>query len=189
MRTLTYVVGATIDGFIAGPAGEVDFFPVTDDVVAALVADYPETLPAHVRAALGVDPANQRFDTCVMGRGTYEVGLRDGIGNPYPHLRQYVLSRTLPRDTDPGVDIRADDPVALVRELKRESGLGIVLIGGGALARTLREEIDELVVKVYPVAAGSGVALFAGDFAPTRYALTSARPLEGGTVILSYRRP
>ncbi|HEX5742074.1 MAG TPA: dihydrofolate reductase family protein [Pilimelia sp.] len=188
MRTLTYVVGATIDGFIAGPAGEADFFPVTDDVVAALVADYPETLPAHVREGLGLDPANQRFDTCLMGRRTYEVGLRVGIGNPYPHLRQYVVSRTLPHDTDPGVEVRADDPVHLVRALKRETGLGIVLIGGGSLARTLRDEIDELVVKVYPVAVGSGVPLFAGDFSPTAYALTSARPLAGGTVILSYRR-
>ncbi|MBW4601181.1 MAG: hypothetical protein KME29_16795 [Calothrix sp. FI2-JRJ7] len=35
-----------------------------------------------------------------MGRKTYEVGLKDGISNPYPQMRQYVFSHTLKETPD-----------------------------------------------------------------------------------------
>ncbi len=70
MRTLTYLVGSTIDGYIAGPADQIDFFPVGDDLLGHLTTALPETLPTHVRTHLGIDPPNTRFDTVVMGRRT-----------------------------------------------------------------------------------------------------------------------
>jgi len=40
-----YVVGASVDGFIAGPGGEVDFYPLTSDVLALLAATWPTPCP------------------------------------------------------------------------------------------------------------------------------------------------
>ena len=54
MRRLVYVVGSSVDGFIAGPSGEIDFYPVTEDVVAILAGELADSLPAHVRAQMGV---------------------------------------------------------------------------------------------------------------------------------------
>ncbi|UUS34440.1 MULTISPECIES: hypothetical protein [Streptomyces] len=54
----------------------------------------PETVPTAYRHLVPgpAETANRRFDTVLMGRGTYERGLRDGATSPYPHLRQCVTS-------------------------------------------------------------------------------------------------
>jgi dihydrofolate reductase len=48
-----------------------------------------------LRAAFGVSPTARRFDTVLMGRKTYEVGLNEGITSPYQPLRQVVFSRSM----------------------------------------------------------------------------------------------
>ncbi|GAA3448830.1 dihydrofolate reductase family protein [Dactylosporangium matsuzakiense] len=186
MRKLVYYVAATIDGFIAGPGGEVDFFPFEADLQEFIRARYPETLPTHVRPHAGIPDGtpNLVFDTLVMGRATLDPALRAGISRPYAHLRQYTFSRRL----DSGPEIIDGDPVAFVRELKREDGLDIWLCGGGDLAGQLLGEVDELVIKLSPVIAGQGVPLVRHGFEPTRFRLVSATPLESGVVVLTYAR-
>lgn len=188
MRKLTYYVGASIDGFIAGPGGEIDIYQLGQDLADHMVAEYPEVLPGHVRAALGVDSPNKRFDTVVMGRATYEPALREGITNPYAHLRQYVVSRSLADSPDPAVTVVRSDPPALVRALKAEDGLDVYLAGGGRLAGTLLPEIDELIVKLYPVVAGTGVPMFGMEFRPTQLTLTDSRIFDSGAAVLTYAR-
>ncbi|MFE2911744.1 dihydrofolate reductase family protein [Kitasatospora indigofera] len=186
MRQLTYYVGTTLDGFIAGPDGQFDFFPFEGDLAAALLAEYPETIPAHGRGPLGLDGvANKRFDTVLMGRATYEPGLAAGVAGPYPHLRQYVFSRTLARP-HPAVEIVSTDPVAFVRDLKRQDGAGIWLCGGADLAGQLLAEIDELVIKRYPVVIGSGIPLFRAPFLPAGFTLTDSRVFNTGATITTY---
>jgi dihydrofolate reductase len=66
--------------------------------------------------------------------------------------------------------------------------MGICLMGGAQLAGTLLPEIDELVIKVYPVVVGAGIPLFTTAFSPTRFAHTGSRTLDSGTVVLTYAR-
>ncbi|QIP39911.1 deaminase [Rhodococcus erythropolis] len=102
MRKLVYYVGASLDGYIAGPGGEFDFLPVSEQITAWICDRYPETVPTHVRPALGIEDApNKTFDTVVMGRGSYEPGLAAGVKSPFAHLRQFVVSTTIPDTEDP----------------------------------------------------------------------------------------
>lgn len=189
MRDLVYYIGLSIDGFIAGPDDRVDFYPMSDEYTAWITAEFADALPTHVRQQLGVDAApNRRFDTVVMGRRTYDPAFRVGLTNPYAHLRQVVVSRTL-ESPDPHVTVVRDDPVAAVRALKQEeTGLDIYLAGGGQLAGELVDEIDRLVVKLYPVVAGTGRTAFGTRFAPTRFDLDDARTFPGGNAVLQYSR-
>ncbi|OPC79808.1 deaminase [Embleya scabrispora] len=191
MRKLTYFIGATIDGFIADRDGGYDFFPVGEDVVAHLVAEYPETLPTHLAPHMGVGPDTEfrHFDTVVMGRATYEPGMREGFANPYGHLRSYVVTETITESPDPAVTLIAGDPIAKVRELKAEpGGKGIWLAGGGRLAGSLIDEIDELVIKTYPVLIGSGIPMMSGVFGAHAFTHTGGTVLAGGTSVATYRR-
>jgi dihydrofolate reductase len=186
MRTLTYYVATTLDGFIAASDGSVDFFTFEGDFAETILAEYPETMPVQARSLLGLaDTPNRHFDTVVMGRGTYQPALEVGITSPYPHLRQVVFSRTLAA-TDPEVEIVAGDPAAFVRDLKSQDGQGIWLCGGGKLAAQLVAEIDELVVKCNPIVLGSGIPLFDGEPAATRFTLNATRSFDTGVVMSTY---
>jgi len=188
VRKLIYFVAATIDGFIAAPDGGIDVFPLEPDLLDFVVAEYPETLPTHVRTRIGLDAPNRVFDTLVMGKGTYDPALALGITSPYAHLKQYVFSRTAEAAPEPEVEIVTGDPVELVRRLKLQDGLDIWLCGGGDLAAQLLPEVDELVVKLNPVLAGAGIPLLRSDFNPTPLTLRDTRPLPGGVVVLRYSR-
>lgn len=189
MRTLVHYVAATVDGFIAGPRGEFDFFSADGDHMVAISEEYPETLPVHFRTAMGVDPPNRTIDTVLEGRGAYQLGLDEGIPDAYPHLRHLVFSRTLGESPAPGVEVVATDPVERVRELKREPGERIWLCGGGEIAGVLRDEIDELAIKIYPVAIGSGRPLFGTrGFMPQQLRVASSRTFDDGVVFVHYTR-
>ncbi|WP_433565497.1 dihydrofolate reductase family protein [Nocardia sp. CA-151230] len=191
MRKLTYYVAATIDGFIATDAGSVDFFPVGGDHGPAIIAQYPETLPTKVRQVLGVDKPCQNFDTVIMGRKTHDFGVRTGTSSPYAHLRQFVVSSTLPENPAPDVELIAENPIERVRELKREKGLGIWLCGGGELAQTLLPEIDQVFLKLYPMVLGHGRPLFgtAGHLPePARFRVLTSRIFEDGVAFIKYSR-
>lgn len=82
----------------------------------------------------------------------------------------------------------AADPVEFVRALKREDGTDIWLCGGGELAGVLWTEIDELVVKLNPLASGDGIPLARRGFDPTLFSLASAQPMADGVVLLRYTR-
>lgn len=188
MRKLVYYVGVSIDGYIAGPDGQFDFYPLADDMAAWINERYPETVPTHIREQAGLaDAPNKRFDTVVMGLGTYRPALDVNISSPYAHLRQYVVSTTLGDVSDSKVEVVSSDPLALVRRLKaEESGLDIWLAGGGKLAGSLLPEIDELIIKSYPVLAGAGIPALDGGFSPTCVTPTQRESFSNGAQVTWY---
>ncbi|MGO2932029.1 dihydrofolate reductase family protein [Microbacterium sp.] len=188
MRTLTYVVGVSLDGYVCATDGSIDFFPEGDTDFHLL--EIPEVVPTHVRAHFGLDAPNSRFDTMLQGRGSYELALREGITRPFAHMREFVFSRTLSADIDPTVTVVADDPLETVRTLKAEPGpLGICLVGGPSIAGLLLPEIDEILLKRYPVVAGSGKTLFEGaEYAPAAFERVDRHDIDGGGDYTLWRR-
>ncbi|MDX2542060.1 dihydrofolate reductase family protein [Streptomyces sp. WI04-05B] len=192
MRKLTYFVACSIDGFIGDESGDASFmYPFVDEpFLEFLRTEYPETIATAGRRALGLDDLpNRRFDTVVQGRASYEVALKEGITSPYAHLREYVASRTLRESPDPHVEIIAADLAARVRGLKAEDGgLGIYLCGGSHVAGELHDDIDELVIKTYPIALGTGMPMFGTGFDVSEFVLDELRPFKNGVLVRTYRR-
>jgi dihydrofolate reductase len=122
-----------------------------------------------------------------MGRRTYEVGSAVGVTNPYPHLKQYLFSRTMKASPDANVELVTGDALARVRQLKREDGKGLWLCGGADLAAALFPEIDELILKVNPLVLGAGIPLFAAAVKPTTLELTANKIYGHGFMLLHYR--
>jgi dihydrofolate reductase len=187
MRQLVYFVATSADGFIAGPDGQFDFFPMQGDHIDAQVQELPETLPAHVRAAIGAPFSAHRFDTVLMGRKTFAPARAAGFAEPYAPLDTIVFSRSEPASQQGSVRVTGEEPLSVVRELKGRPGQDLWLCGGAQLAGALQPEIDELVLKVNPVLAGDGIRLFDSGFAPRQLELRARRSFESGVTWLTFR--
>lgn len=190
MRELVYYVAVSLDGRIAAPDDAFDAFPQSGDHIDMILREWTDTVPAVGLEVLGLTADNSRFDTVLMGWNTYAAGLAV-TADPYPHLEQYVLSRSRPADAVPaGITVTGRDPVELVRELKQRTGAGIWLCGGGRLAAALAGEIDRLVLKVNPVVLGAGKPLFddGGGYRPQSWGLVRSTPYRSGVIVAEYAR-
>ncbi|MFJ4825929.1 dihydrofolate reductase family protein [Streptomyces bacillaris] len=192
MRKLTYFIACSIDGFIGDPKGDATTMMafVDEEFLAFLKEEYPETISAEGRALLGLgDLENRRFDTVVQGRGSYQLALDADVTSPYGHMREFVASRSLTESPDPNVELISEGLVDRVRELKAEQGeLGIWLCGGSQLAGELIDEIDELVIKTYPLVYGSGMPMFGSGFAADTFTLEGVRTFGNGVLVRTYSR-
>ncbi|MEU8677389.1 dihydrofolate reductase family protein [Streptomyces sp. NPDC048560] len=192
MRKLTYFIACSIDGFIGDPSGDATsmYRFVDEEFLSFLKAEHPETVPAEARKALGFHEAeSRRFDTVIQGRASYQLALDAGITSPYSHLRELVASRTLTESPDADVEVISGDLIGRVRELKAEkSDLGIWLCGGSQLAGELIDEVDELVIKTYPLVYGSGMTMFGADFNALEFTLDDVRTFGNGALVRTYSR-
>ncbi len=118
----------------------------------------PPSTPDTVRGFV----ANKHFDAVLMGRNTYEAGVKAGVSDPYPTMKQYDFSTTMKESPDENVTLVSENAAELVGGLKNESGKDIWLAGGASLSTSLFSEglVDELILKVNPVVLGSGIPLF-----------------------------
>ncbi len=166
MRPIIYQVAASLDGYIAGPNGEIDWI-VHDPTIP--MSMYPTT------------------DTVLLGRRTYELTLKPGAPRWPKGWRIYVFSRTLRAEAHREVTVVAADAGAVMRGLRAESGGDIWLFGGASLFATALAEhaIDRVDVAVVPVLLGGGLPL-APDVERTRLRLTESCAYSSGIVHLKY---
>ncbi|WP_299402799.1 dihydrofolate reductase family protein [Acaryochloris sp. IP29b_bin.148] len=188
MKTLTYYVACSVDGYIAHTNGSHAGFSQDPDYFSDLFATFPETVPSHLRDAMGIQAENQWFDTVLMGRHTYEIGLKEGVTSPYSHMEQYLFSRSVPESPDRNVNLVAEHAIERVKTLKDGSGKGIWLCGGAELAASLfaHHLIDQLILKINPFLMGAGIPLFAGEIQQTALELTNRKIYDNGVSLLYY---
>jgi dihydrofolate reductase len=175
----------TLDGVIQDPAGD-EGFKVGGWV--GLIKNSPRLTKLALDEALDAE-------ALLMGRRSYgwlaaRWPSRSGeLADRLNSLPKYVVSRTL---EDPGWNnstVLPGDVLTEVSKLKQELNGDIVVPGSFQLVRTLLEHdlVDELRLKIFPVALGAGERLFGetSDKKPMR--LLDVQTLEGGIAYLTYQ--
>ena len=168
-RSVRFGVAMSLDGYIAGPNGEADWIVMDPDI------DFTEIFA--------------RYDTLVMGRGTFEaMQAMGGGGGEMPGVEVIVVSRSLSPDAHPDLTV-ATDVEEVIAELQRRPGKDIWLFGGGQLFRSCLELglVDAVDVAVMPVLLGGGVPLLPTPAPRAKLSLVNQRVYEkSGVVALEY---
>lgn len=184
MRKLKLQMQVTVDGFVAGPEGQLDW--MTFDMDAGLLAF--------------INHLTDTSDTILLGRKmtdgfvkywehvvTQEDSAEQAFARKMVDLPKVVFSKTLQHVDGKNVRVENGDLAVAVKQLKGQPGKDIVVYGGATFVSSLIEHglIDEMNLFVNPVAIGNGMRVFR-EKTPLKLATSTAYPC--GIVVNSYRR-
>lgn len=185
MRNLVLVVHISLDGFVAGPKGELDGFP------------------SGVENLAFVNELTNTADAAIFGRTTYEMlngywpTAKDHPGatseeiaysNWYNAVQKIVISRTLtPVNTRNCIIVR-DNLADEISNLKMQAGKDILIFGSPSVANELMQHdlIDEYWIFINPVVFGEGIPLFNSNTKKANLSLASTKQFPNGEIALQY---
>ncbi|MEO8474093.1 MAG: dihydrofolate reductase family protein [Chryseolinea sp.] len=163
MRKLKLQIQMTLDGFVAGPEGQLDWM---------WIGEKDESSFQHV-----IELADSA-DTILLGRKMtngfvdYWENVADNQPDSPEHLfahrmvdtRKIVFSRTQTSMKGRNVQMENGVLAAAIQTLKQQPGKDILVYGGADFVSSLIDEnlIDEYYIFCHPVALGNGLSIFKG---------------------------
>ena len=182
MKKIVVFNMVSVDGFFAGPNGEIDWHNVDE------AGEFNEFAISQLKEEVGV---------ILFGRATYELMAgywpKDGAIKDDPvvaanmnSLPKIVFSRTLEKAGWNNTTLAKTVDPAEINRMKQEIGKDIFIFGSGQLVQEFARLglVDEYRLMVNPVALGSGKVLFKDK---TQLLFLGLKEFKNGNVLLRYK--
>ena len=182
MREIIVSNYVSLDGFFAGPNGEIDWFMWDEET-----AEYSKGLAASI-------------DTILFGRVTYELmasywptsaAIIDDpiIADLMNGLPKIVFSRTLQKAEWNNTRLVKDHIAEEITRLKGQPGKDLAIFGSANLLSSLiqMDLVDEHRIIVNPIVLGKGTPLFQGIIERLELKLLKTKVFASGNVLLYYQ--
>ncbi len=184
MRKIISFMHISLDGFVAGPNGEMDWIKVNEEIFD------------HVEKRIN------QTDTALYGRKTYQMmegywptaadqpnASRHDIEHSkwYKKANKIVLSKTM-KEAGKNTTIINSDLVNKLNEIKKQAGSDIALFGSPTATHSLIQQslIDGYWLFVNPVILGKGIPLFVDIKEKINLNLLNSRTFSCGVTELNY---
>ncbi len=183
MRRIVYGMFTSLDGFIEGPKGELDWHIVEEELHRY------------------VNDQERAIDTLLYGRRMYEVMNYWSTADADPSLAEYALefahiwksiptivfSRTLER-VEGNTRLAREIDAQEITRLKEQPGKDLEVGGANVAATFMRLGlIDEYQLYVNPVVLGGGTPMFPASDDRINLRLVETRAFDSGVVLLRYQ--
>jgi dihydrofolate reductase len=185
MRKIISFMHISLDGFVAGPNGEMGWIKVDEEIFDHVGKRISET------------------DTALYGRVTYQMmesywpaagDEPDASKHDIDHSKWYnkahkvVLSKTLKEADLTNTTIISDNLSDRINEIKQQPGSEILLFGSPTATHSLIQQnlIDGYWLFVNPIILGQGIPLFVGIKDKTGLKLLTTRQFTSGVTELNY---
>jgi dihydrofolate reductase len=184
MRKLIYSMGVSLDGFIAGPNGEIDW-SAPDEELHRFHNQQTREVGAHL-CGRRLYEVMSYWETVDGESSTSEHSLE--FAHIWRELPKIVFSRTLER-VEGNARLATDSVVEEVGRLKEQPGKDLA-VGGAGLASTCMELglIDEYRLFVSPVLLGDGTPFFPALEERVNLELVETQTFGSRVVYVRYRR-
>jgi len=187
MRKLIFFMHTSLDGFVAGPNGEMDWIHVDAEMF-----DFVGTM-------------TEQSDTALYGRVTYEMmqsywpkageqpnASKHDIEHStwYNKVAKVVLSRTMHETGLHNTKVIADQLAGNINTIKQQEGKNIIIFGSPRASQSLLNEglIDEFWLFVNPIILGKGMPLFKDITGTTKLKLVESKTFAGGVIAIHYAK-
>jgi len=187
MRKLVSFMHVSLDGFVAGPNGEMDWINVEEEMF-----DYAGRM-------------TDRSDLALYGRNTFDMmegywptaadqpnASKHDIQHStwYKQVSKIVISKTLKGKSLPNTRVISDNFSAEINKIKEQKGNEIVIFGSPGTTHTLMalDLIDAYWIFLNPVLIGKGIPLFKNISEIQKLKLVESVTLTSGVVVLHYER-
>ncbi len=209
MRRLVLKMSVSIDGFVGGPNGEIDWlFRTMDEEATAWTVESLWQAGVHIMGSRTFNdmaaywpsstepfaaPMNEIPKIAFSRSGTVGVGGR-WTTRALVDARARVASQ--PGSASPAVEswntarVATADLTEEVARLKQEQGKDVLAHGGATFAQSLvsLDLVDEYRLLMHPVALGRGLPLFTGLKKPIDLELVDVKRFSGGAAAHVYRK-
>lgn len=179
MRKLKLQVQISVDGFIAGPNGEMDWVSFNwDDELKNYVTEITEPV-----------------DCIILGRKLAQGFIPHWAAHPEAEgankinsTAKVVFTKTLEKSEWENTVLATGDLAEEINKLKSQEGKDIIVYGGGTFVSNLIKSglIDEYNLFVNPVALGKGLPIFQGLDGKQNLTLKKSTAFTNGIVLLCY---
>jgi dihydrofolate reductase len=185
LRKLKLQVQISVDGFIAGPNGEMDW----------MVWNWDDKLKKYV------SELTEPVDTIILGRKmtdgfvSYWSDIMTKPDDPFYAFAKkmietpkVVFTKTLNKSQWANTAIATGYLTDEIMKLKSENGKDIIVYGGATFDSSLIKAglIDEFHLFINPAAIGSGMAIFKHINETQKFTLVKSTPFDCGIVELHY---
>ena len=186
MRKIVLMTSVSLDGYIAGPNGELDWHLV-DDEVHRHFNDVLRAMSVFLFGRVMYEEMAEFWPTADSDpASTPPMVEYAGIFREMPKI---VFSKNLER-ADWNATVVRDVVPEEIRKLKEQPGGDMVVGGADLAAEFLRHDlIDEYRLYVHPVVIGRGKPLFQASDKKVDLQLGETRTFGNGVVLLHYQRP
>jgi dihydrofolate reductase len=185
MRKIISFMHISLDGFVAGPDGEMDWIKIDEEIFD------------HVGKRIS------KGDTALYGRVTYQMmenywpaagakptATRHEIEHSkwYAGIHKFVLSKTMNDKGLANTTIISENLAKKINEIKQQPGNEILLFGSPTATHSLMQLnlIDGYWLFVNPIILGRGIPLFADIKDKIRLKLVTTRQFTSGVTELDY---
>lgn len=185
MRKLKLQVQMSLDGFVAGPNGELGWIWIEkpDEAILHKVIDLADTCDTILLGRKMTPDFVKHWEDMVDNKpGNIEYPLAQQMVS----MRKIVFSRSVTTMQGRNLEVEKGDLVTAIHALKRKPGKDIIAYGGASFVSDLISYnlIDEYYIFQRPVAIGQGLSIFKGQ---TRLRLENTVTYNNGTMLHKYR--
>jgi dihydrofolate reductase len=185
MRKLIISMHVSLDSYVAGPFGEMDWIKL-DEELFDLVGEVTEDADVALYGRKTWEMMDSYWPTAASKPKASKHDIEHSKW--YSKVEKLVVSKTMAGKDKEKTKFIGHDVISKLKEIKNIKGKNIIVFGSPSVVHLLTENdlVDEYWLFINPVILGKGIQMFPNLENPTKLKLNSARSFACGVAGLHY---